>query len=172
MSKKNKNVQMGDIMRNIPKDPNKAITECLNKKGRIKCDTKKTTKIMKCFCAHHSYSKKGKLKPRLDFDGNGTARCTMCEEKVHINPYTNEQVKEAVGNVVDIVNNAKFLANTCDAGSETLKYLGAMQAMLETLPKTYDKTTDIVMRQSEDKGKNRKKGNKGRSGSVSGWRLP
>ena len=96
MSKKNKNVQMGDIMRNIPKDPNKAITECLNKKGRIKCDTKKTTKIMKCFCAHHSYSKKGKLKPRLDFDGNGNARCTMCGEEVRVNPYTNEQVEKAV----------------------------------------------------------------------------
>lgn len=171
MSKKNKNIQMGDIMRNIPKDPNKAITECLNKKGKIKCDNKKATKIMKCFCAHHRYTKKGKLKPTLEFDGNGTGHCTMCGAEVPVMPYSSDQVEEIVNNLTDVINNTKFLADSCDAGAETLKYLGTVQAMVEGFPKTYNKTKNVVMRQNEDKGKNRKKGNKGRSGSVSGWRL-
>lgn len=167
---KKKTITMTDIMRAMPKDPNKAITESLNKKGKIKADTKKNTKLLKSFCCHHSYSKKGKLKPRIDMS-SGTYRCTLCGEEIAVAPLTNESVAKTMDNIVTIANNAKFLATSINAGPETLRYWGTLQALAETAPKQYNKVKDVVIRQTNDKGKNRKKNKGNRNGSVSGWRL-
>lgn len=167
---KKKSVTMTDILRGMPKDPNKAITESLNKKGKIKADTKKNTKLLKDFCCHHSYSKKGKLKPRIDFSGN-KAHCTLCGEEIVIAPLSNESVNKAMDNIKTIANNAKFLATSINAGPETLRYWGTLQALAENAPKQYNKVKDIVDRQNNDKGKNRKKNKGNNNGSVSGWRF-
>lgn len=168
MSKKNKikfNEKPGKFL--------KGVTSAIKKKGngslKLKCG-KKEKKILKAGCPHHYLGKKGKPKAALERCGDVT-RCKICGERIHIKFYTDEDVKNAIQEVKDINNQAKYIAVASGYGSSASDYFGELGVNLQKYPKTYRKLRDSIKKRS--KIKKNKNQNKNRSGSsqFGSWSL-
>ena len=72
------------------------ITANLNKHGEIKGSNKKETKNLKAMCPHHKLTKKGKNKAMVWNNGDGSLKCTMCDNRVPTDLKSKEDVKKTV----------------------------------------------------------------------------
>ena len=88
-------------------------------KGRIiRGKSKKETKQLLAICPHHVYSKKGKLKPTIDYD-NGMCTCYLCGATFSAAPYDNGEFNKkhkfiATCHICDIFLSHKNPSLECD----------------------------------------------------------
>lgn len=143
----------------------KGVSSALKRKGngsfKLKCD-KKEKKILKAGCPHHYLGKKGKPKAALERCGDIT-RCKICGARFTVKFYTDEAIKNAINEVIDINNQAKYIAVGAGFGKEASDYLGEFGVSLQKYPKTYKKLKYSL--QKKNKIKKNKNHNKNRSGS-------
>lgn len=149
------------------------ITNNLNKHGEIKGENKKETKNLKAMCPHHKITKKGKIRPTVTNDGNGTCYCSMCGHKFSTHLYTKDETKKIVGKFTGMLDQARFMNEAADLGKDTGAYLARLSVETSHFKKTYGKIKKAVERTEHVKKK--KRGNNNRNGGNSstnygGWR--
>lgn len=138
------------------------ITAMLNKKGKIKGKDKKETKTAKASCPHWKLNKKGKQVPNIDVIGD-YAICRGCGAKIPLQFYDNDHVKEIIGNMTELNNQAKFLSVATNSGEEMLGMFSKAGVLLALYKKQYKKIRKIAEKQSNITGKKGKK-NKNKNG--------
>ena len=131
------------------------ITDNLNKHGEIKGSSKKETKNLKAMCPHHKITKKGKKRPTVYNDGNGTCTCEMCGAKFSTHLYNKDESNKIVGKFKSMLDQARFMAEATDLGKDTNNYLAKLSVDTAYFGKTYGKIKHVVER--SDNMKKRKK---------------
>lgn len=147
------------------------ITNNLNKHGEIKGANKKETKNLRAMCPHHKINKKGKIKPTVYNDGNGTCTCEMCGAKFTTHLYNNEETDKIVGKFKGMLDQARYMCEAADLGKDTSSYLAKLSVDVSHFGKTYGKIKHVVERTENMKRKkkdNRSRGNG--SENYGGWR--
>lgn len=149
------------------------ITNSLNKHGEIKGANKKEKKNLKAMCPHHKITKKGKIKPTVSNDGNGTCKCEMCGHEFTTHLFTKDETKENTGKFVEMLDQARYMAQAADLGKDTNMYLAKLSVDVSHFNKVYGKIKHVVER--SDNMKKKKKGhrnnnNGGGSSNYGGWR--
>ena len=137
--------------------PVKLVTEALNKKGALKGKSKKETKVLKALCPHHKYSKKGKLKPTIFNNGDGTCVCTMCGKKFPASLYNNENLGQIVGDMKTLNEQSKYMAVATGAGPATIDYYSQFGVMIGNYKKSYKKLRNVIAKQDSIKQKKKKR---------------
>lgn len=148
------------------------VTNSLNKHGEIRGDNKKETKNLKAMCPHHKITKKGKIKPTVYNDGNGTCTCEMCGHKFPTHLFDKDEIGKIVGKMTQTLDQARYMAEAADLGKETKAYLAQTSVSVSHFPKTYGKIKHVVEKSENTKKKKNRNRNGGRGGSESygGWR--
>ena len=131
------------------------VTKSTNKKGNLKGKNKKETKMLKAICPHHRINKKGKVVPTI-FNNGDYCICTLCGAKFRANFYSKEEVKEAVGAMKEMNNQAKFMSVATNAGENMCDYFGSFGAMIGTFSKNMKKITKVAQKQGAVKEKKKK----------------
>lgn len=149
------------------------VTDSLNKHGEIRGSSKKETKNLKAMCPHHKITKKGKIKPTIYNDGQGTCTCEMCGAKFTTHLYSKEESNKVIGKMKMMLDQARFMNQAADTGKETGLYLAKLSVDLSHFGKTYGRMKKAVER-TEDmkKRKNKSRNNAGGSnyGSWKSWK--
>lgn len=144
------------------------ISNSLGKKGRIRGKSKKETKQLLAICPHHVYSKKGKLKPTIDYD-NGTCTCYLCGATFSAAPYDNAEFNKKHDDMTEIIDQAKFMSVEIGGGAETNEFLSSYAAQHKKFKKVYGKIKDVAVKQSKIKKSKKKKSNSGGSSRYGSW---
>lgn len=166
MAEKNKNLRVGSGKSTV-----QLITNSLNKHGEIRGESKKETKNLKAMCPHHKMTKKGKIKPTVYNDGNGTCTCEMCGHSFTTHLYGNDEVKKSVGEIVQLLDQSRYMAEAADLGKETKAYLAQTSVSMSHFPKTYKKIRKVIEKTENTKRKkNKNRNQRGGSESYGGWR--
>lgn len=148
--------------------PVQMVTRAINKKGRLKGKNKKETKMLKASCPHHRYNKKGKLKPTIFNNNDGTCICTMCGGKFPAKFYDNDQLGQIVGDMRTLNEQSKYMAVATGSGDSTVEYFSQTGAILSKYKKAYKKVRSFADKQSNIKNKKKKKVATG-SSQYGGW---
>ncbi len=143
-------------------------TRAVKKNGKLKGKNKKETKIMKMRCMHHVYDKKDRVKPTVK-PYKGHLICTMCKQDIVTEFYSKAYVKKSVEPVMDIVQQAKYLAVACNTSNETISFISDLSVQLGLLPKTYDRLVDLGSTQGKSKKKKKEKDEWAGSRSYGNW---
>lgn len=149
------------------------ITNSLNKHGEIKGQNKKETKNLRAMCPHHRINKKGKIKPTIWNDGNGTCTCEMCGAKFTTHLYNKEELDKILGKTKAVLDQSRYMCESADLGKETAQFLADLSVKFSQFGKTYGKMKHSVERSENMKKKKNGKGKKTNgSGSENygGWR--
>lgn len=147
------------------------ITNNLNKHGEIRGSSKTETKNLRAMCPHHKINKKGKIKPTISNDGNGTCTCTMCGAKFSTHLYSKEESDKIVGKFRGMLDQSRFMTQAADLGKDTQSYLARLSVDTSHFGKTYGKIKKAIEKnESVKKKKNRNKGFGGGSENYGGWR--
>lgn len=146
------------------------ITNNLNKHGEIRGESKKQRKMLKAACPHHKITKKGKIKPTIYNDGNNTCTCEMCGAKFTTHLHTKEETKKIVGNMKEMLDQARFMNQAADLGKETATYLAKLSVDVSHFSKTYGKIKKAVERSENVKNKKKKNRGNGGGSSYGAWR--
>lgn len=144
-------------------DPVAVVTKYRNKKGDLKGKNKKETKMLKGICPHNCYSKKGKKKPTIFNNNDGTCICTMCGEKFPAKFYDNQELGNIVGDMKTLNNQAKYIATASDAGNDTVKFFSEVGVNLVNYKKYYKRVRKYVSTHDRIKNKKKKKQTAGSS---------
>lgn len=144
------------------------ITNSLSKKGRIRGKSKKETRLLLATCPHHVYSKKGKIKPTIDYD-NGMCTCYLCSATFSAAPYDNGEFNKKHKDMTEIIDQAKFMSVEIGGGAETDEFLSSYAAQHKKFKKVYNKITDVAVKQSKIKKSKKKKSNSGGSSRYGSW---
>lgn len=148
------------------------ITESLDKHGEIKGKTKKETKNLRLICNHHRYTKKRRVKPNISNDGAGRCDCPMCNGSFTTHQFTNEELKERIGLVLEILSQARFMTAAAGLGREMERYYAMTSVHVGHLAKAYKKTRNALAkaeRTKSGKGKRDKKKNRATSHAYGSW---
>lgn len=132
------------------------VSKAVTKKGVLKGKNKKETKTLVNVCPHHRYNKRGKIKPTIFNNNDGTCVCTMCGEKFPAKFYNNEKLGQVVGDMKTLNNQAKFMAVACGAGPQTIDYFSQIGAMVGNYKKSYKKIRVVADKQGKIKEKKKK----------------
>lgn len=148
------------------------ISSMLSKKGEIKGSNKKETKAAKDGCPHWKINKKGKVVPNIDVVGD-YAICRGCGAKIPFQFYDNDKLKETLGGMKELNNQAKFLSIATNSGEEMSALFSKTGVLLGIYKKNYKKLRKIAEKQSNITGgkkgkKNKNKGNGGTSSDAFG----
>lgn len=147
------------------------VTNKLNKHGEIKGDNKKETKNLRAMCPHHKYNKKGKIKPTVYNDGNGTITCTMCNAKIPTHVLNSDELGKITGKFKTVLDQARYMAQASDLGNETQQFLARLSVDTAQFTKTYGKIRHVVERSENMKKKNKKNHNNASgSNNYGSWR--
>ncbi len=140
------------------------ITKSLDKHGRIKGKNKKETKKLKDECFHHIKSKKHKIKPDIQNDGQGTCTCYACNHKFRTHTYSKDDMRDLCDNFMEVVDQAKYITVAANLGRNAEEYLVHLTGAVRTFPKFYTKAVKVVSKEeSTKKRKKRKNSNDWRS---------
>lgn len=150
-------------MANFKNGPVGMVTNALNKKGTLKGKNKKETKQLKAICPHHKFNKKGKLKPTIFNNGDGTCTCEMCGARFPASFYKNNELDDVVGGMQTLNDQAKYMAVSLGAGNETIEYFSQAGGILGKYKKAYKKIRNVAEKQNSVKKKKNKKGGYGSS---------
>lgn len=148
-----------------------AVTNSLNKHGEIKGNNKKETRNLRALCPHHKITKKGKIKPTVYNDGNGTCTCEMCGHKFPTHLFDKDETQKIIGRVTQLLDQGRYMCEAADLGKETKAYLATTSVQVSHLPKIYAKIKRVV--EKSENTKRKKKGNRnsrGGSEAYGGWR--
>lgn len=147
-----------------------AISKSLNKKGRIKGKNKKETKYLMRACAHHYINRKGKVKPKIFNDSNGTCVCELCNRTFPTKPQTKAEVKDLISPILGLANQATFAAVSGDLGEKAVEKLVNFKVFIEEFPRDYSRVMKAVSKEDNIKKKKKKNGNGGGGSSqYGGW---
>ena len=152
--------------------PNKwisRVTKALNKRGdKIKGANKAETKLLKCTCTHHRYSKSRKLIKTID-KYNGRRQCYLCGADFRAKFYPNkredgkEKFDSNTASIADIkkmmnefLAQLRFMAVATNSGNETIDYVCDISARLAPLYKTYKKVRNVAQKSASFKSKRKK----------------
>lgn len=144
------------------------VTKSLDNKGKIKGKNKKETKVMRWGCVHHRYTKRGRIKSTTIKDGNALL-CTACKKEISGQFYKDAAVKKATEQLMDVAQQAKFLAVACNTSNRTIDYFSKFSIELHMFPKAYKRVAEIA----SNRGKSRKKKQRSQytgSQEYGGWR--
>lgn len=148
------------------------LTDHLNKHGELRGANKEETRRLRDMCLHHKITKKGKTKPAVTNDGNGTCYCPMCGHKFSTHLWSEKEIKEKVAAVMNVLDQSKFMTVSADFGKEVEKYLVNLSVELGKLPKIYKKQRKVVEKRDHVKNKKKKKSyNNTSSSSYGSWRY-
>lgn len=137
--------------------PVKIATENLNKNGNYKGHNKKEKRTLIGACPHHKYSKKGKLKPLIFNNGDGTCICTACNARFPAKFYEKSDVKSIVHDMITLNNQDKYMAVAIGADSKTVEYFCQMGVGLKNYAKSHSKIQKVAENQSTIKKKKKKR---------------
>lgn len=147
------------------------VTNSLNKHGEIRGENKKETKNLRALCPHHKITKKGKIKPTVYNDGNGTCTCEMCGHKFPTHLFDKDETSKIVGKMTQMLDQSRYMAEAADLGKETKNYLAQTSVQVAHFPKTYGKIKRVVEKSdSTKKRKNKNRNGRGGSETYGGWR--
>ena len=147
-----------------------AVTNSLNKHGEIRGETKKETKNLKAMCPHHKITKKGKIKPTIFNDGQGTCTCEMCGAKFTTHLYNKEESDKIIGKMKGMLDQARFMNQAADTGKETQIYLAKLSVDVSHFGKTYGRIKKAVERTDSIKKKKNKSNNHYNGSSYGSWK--
>lgn len=143
-------------------------TQKLNKHGELRGKNKQETKIIKDTCMHHKIGKKGKVKARIDLDGN-QAHCTMCDHEFTATPYSSEDRKRIIGDMWDLTDQTKFMAAAVGADENTQRTIAEFAVGINNIKRINKKLTKIV--EKEDMVNKKRKKNKNSSQQLGSWSV-
>lgn len=146
------------------------ITANLNKHGEIKGSNKKETKNLKAMCPHHKETKKGKNKAMVWNNGDGSLKCTMCDNRVPTDLKSKEDVKKTISPTQDLLSQARYMTVAADLGKEEQAYFARLSVDLANFPKVYGRVKHIVEKRENMRKRKKKNGNRNNSGVYGGWR--
>lgn len=144
------------------------VSKSVTKKGKLKGNNKQETKALKGMCPHHKITKKGKLKPTVFNNGDGTCICKLCGERFPARFYNNDELHRIVGDMGTINNQAKYMATAIGAGPKSIDYFCEMGVRLKDYPKSYKKIRAVADKQGRAKAKKRRN-NMGGSSQYGSW---
>ena len=169
MSKQGKN-NNNDVFKN-GKSIVARVTDNLNKHGEIRGSSKKETKNLKAMCPHHKITKKGKVKPTVQNDGQGTCTCEMCNSKFTTHLANKDEINKIVRKTAEMLSQARFMAESADLGNETKAYLANVSVLLRQFPGVYNDITKVVKKSNDVKKKKKHNGGGDNvSGNLGAWR--
>lgn len=131
------------------------ISKNLTKKGKIKGKNKKETKALKGACNHVRITKKGHMKSAISIIGD-YCYCEMCHKKFPARFYSDDQIKETVGNFEELNNQIKFAAATANTGEKSNKYFSQIGTSLVGYKKAAKKVIKVAKRSSDMRKKSKK----------------
>lgn len=159
MGKKKKKIETYDAA-----DIISTVTKSLTKKGKIKGDSDKQTKILKLACPHHKFvvKKDGKkyhkeLEATLRNEGNYLV-CKMCKAKIRANMMDDQELEKSIGKTMDVIQQMKFLipATTEGETKDAIRYVTRMAVDVGQIPKVYKNLRKVVKKSEQvRKRKNR-----------------
>lgn len=137
--------------------PVKIATENLNKNGNYKGHNKKEKRTLIGACPHHKYTKKGKLKPMIFNNGDGTCICLACGARFPASFYEKSDLKETVNEMMTVNNQAKYMAVAIGADQKTVEYFCQMGVGLKNYYKSHMKVQKVAQNQNSIKKKKKKR---------------
>lgn len=146
-------------------DPVRMVTKHLTKKGKL-TGSKKEKKIIREMCPHHTYTRKGKLRPWMDPDGKKQLRCPICGEKFKAGYYEEHEVRSRANGLKEVASQAKMLSVATGADKKTVQTVAEFNVRLGAFPKIYNNLVSISKK--KDKQKRRKKDRK-RNRDLGTW---
>lgn len=147
------------------------LTDRCNKKGELRGENKDETKRLRAMCVHHKITKKGKVKPVVINDGNGTCYCPMCKHKFSTHLLNNEELEKTVGKFTACLDQTRFMIEAADLGKDVAKYVAGLSVEVMKFPKAYKRCRKVVEKSDHVKNKKKKKDRYGSSNtSYTGWR--
>lgn len=133
------------------------VTKAVSKHGKLKAESKKKRKMLKRICPHHKYNRHGKIKPTIFPNGDGTCICTMCGESFPANFFNNGELKEIVGDMKTVNEQAKYLSVAVGAGQNTVDFHTDMAVKLGDFAKSYKKLREVASKKDAIKKKKNKR---------------
>lgn len=156
------NIKKGDIVQ--------IVTQKRNKHGELKGANKKETKNLRAACPHHIITKKGKIRPQIRNNGNGTVTCTMCDHTFPTTLPQKNEVRDKIKGVTELLDQARYIGIAADLGKDTISYLTEVSVELSHLGKTITKAAHVVERREQVGKKKKNKGDNSGSSSFGKWR--
>lgn len=133
------------------------VTKAISKHGKLKAENKKKKKMLKKICPHHKYNRHGKVKPTIFPDGDGACICTMCGATFPAKFFSNNEIKEIVGEMKSVNEQAKYLSVAVGAGQNTVDYHTDLAVKLGTFAKSYKKLRGVASKKDTIKKKKNKR---------------
>lgn len=145
------------------------VTKNLNKKGVLKGETKKETKQLRAFCAHHKKSnKKHKDKAMIYTDSNGICSCPACQKSFSSNFKTKDEVKKLNKELDGLFQQTKFASIAVNGDNRMVYSVGKLSLEMKKFFKVYNHTRKIAEKRDKIK-KNKKKNNSGNGSNQYGY---
>lgn len=145
------------------------VSAKVNKKGEIKGDSKKETRMLRYACPHHKLSKKGNRKPTIDKpDGSKYLICYMCGAKFTGQLLNDQELANALKKPKDIIQQMKYLATAVGVDKDASRFITQAAIDIYSLEKYYRNMRKKV--DNDNKLKKKKKNNSGNE-RLGGWRM-
>ena len=110
------------------------VSKAVNKKGKLKGKNKKETRGLKAICPHNRYNKKGKMRPTIVNNNDGTCTCALCGATFSTKIYKGDMLKDAIQPFKALNDQAKYMAAASGAGAKAIDYFAQTGAMLANYP--------------------------------------
>lgn len=148
-------------------NPVRIVTDHVTRQGKFK-GSKKEKRALRNVCPHHIITKKGKVKPTIERDGNGNCRCYMCKDIIPLKFADRAEIQKVTGRFYSYVTQAKLMAQSINAGKKAIHQVTDTAILTKMFPGLYNNLANVA--QKQDKAKKQKKRNQRySSGSYGGW---
>lgn len=151
-------------------DPIKAVSQHVNKNGKLTGD-KKEKKALRSICEHHVISKKGKkIKAQLDIHGK-QCTCKVCRETMPVDFYDDQQYDKVYAPFKAILSQGKLMAAATNADLKTQQEICELNLRADNYKKVYGNLRKVTEKQDKIKKKKSNKGRDKNGGSFGSWRV-
>ena len=106
------------------------VSKYVDKKGRLKANSKKETKALRGLCPHHRLNKHGNMKSTIFNNDGEYCICTMCKAKFPADFYKDDEIDTLVKGMKELNNQNKFTAVATNSGENMIDYFCGFGSML------------------------------------------
>jgi hypothetical protein len=152
-------------------DTVKVVTQHVDKKGRLKGNSKKETKALRSICPHHMLNKKGnKVKAKIDVHGK-ECQCQICKEKFANQFYDDQAYDKAYNPIKMVASQAKMMAAATNADKKTVQEVAEFNLRLDGFGKVYKNLRKVAEKEESVKKKKGNKKDKVKSSAYASWQV-
>lgn len=121
----------------------------------MKGASKSETAIIRAACCHHYKSKKGKIRPLIDFQSNAIT-CRGCKHRWSGQLMSQEEIDKVCNKYIEILDAGKYFTTAMDFGKKAQDFFIKNAIMSSNTAKVFGRLTELVAKDGAKKRGNKK----------------